>query len=206
MGTKSKQNLYSDRDATKSGYGPSALLTPANLLTSFRVLLTPVMIVLVLSFGPSSWLLWSVWSVLAFSDGLDGTLARRHGVTRSGAFLDPLADKILVLGTLAALVVRHDISWVPVALIAIREVAMNTFRMYAGNRGITIPARPLAKLKTLLQDFAIAAAFFPPVAASYHYVFADLLWASVALTIITGLEYAKDARHLLHAANVGRLT
>ncbi len=189
-----------------SGYGPSALLTPANLMTSIRVFLTPVMIVLVLSMGPSSWLLWAFWAVLTFSDGIDGKLARRHGATRSGAFLDPLADKVLVLGTLAALVSRHDISWVPVALIAVREVAMNSFRIYAGNLGITIPARPLAKLKTILQDFAVAAAFFPPVATPYHAVFVDLLWASVVLTLITGLEYAKDARHMLRLHQAERLT
>jgi CDP-diacylglycerol--glycerol-3-phosphate 3-phosphatidyltransferase len=191
-------------NAHNSDYGPSALLTPANLMTSIRVFLTPVMIVLVLSMGPSSWLLWSLWAVLTFSDGIDGKLARRHGATRSGAFLDPLADKILVLGTLAALVARHDISWVPVVLIAFREIAMNSFRIYAGNRGVSIPAKPLAKLKTILQDFAIAAAFFPPVATPYHNVFVYLLWASVALTLITGLEYAKDARVVL--SHQGQLT
>jgi len=190
------------QDENKSGYGPTALLTPANLLTSTRVFMTPVMIVLTLTFGLSSWFLWALWSVLAFSDGLDGQLARRHGATRSGAFLDPLADKILVIGTLAALAVRHDISWVPVALIAFREVTMNLFRMYAGNRGVSIPAKPLAKLKTLVQDFAIAGAFFPPVATSHHDIFVDLVWASVVLTILTGLDYAKDAKQMLRLHHV----
>src|SRR6478736_4494674 len=84
-------------------YGPGALNTPANLLTIFRLALSPVLFVLVLR-HESSWLTVGVWTVLAGTDGLDGWLARRYGTTRSGAFLGPVADKALVLGAMVALV------------------------------------------------------------------------------------------------------
>jgi CDP-diacylglycerol--glycerol-3-phosphate 3-phosphatidyltransferase len=181
-------------------FGPTAIATPANALSLLRVLAAPVLGVLIGLSGPDSWLLWVLWTVLSVSDKLDGFLARRHGVTRSGAFLDPLADKLIVLAALAALVELHTFSWVPAALIAARELAMSCFRTYAGRRGVSIPARPRAKIKTLLQDFAIGFALFPPVGGPYPEVGRVLLWVAVALTIYTGLEYAFDARRTLSAA------
>ena len=80
-------------------FGPSAILTPANGVTLARIAFAPVAFALMLTdHNRSSWLLVAVWFVLSFSDMLDGRLARKYGSTRSGAFLDPLADKILVLG------------------------------------------------------------------------------------------------------------
>ena len=70
------------------------------------------MVVLVLATGPSTWLLVGLWFVFSISDGLDGLLARRQGATRSGAFLDPLADKVLVLGVLVSLVaIQATVPW-----------------------------------------------------------------------------------------------
>ena len=113
-------------------FGPSALVTPANVLTLARLLASPIMVALVIATGPSSWLLVGLWFVCSSSDGLDGVLARRHGDDASGAFLDPLADKFLVLGVLAALAGIGEISWLPVILIAAREISMSVFRGYAG--------------------------------------------------------------------------
>ncbi len=72
-------------------FGPSALVTPANAVTVARLLAAPVYVVMLVVWG-ASWLNVVVGIVLAGSDGLDGYMARRHGTTRSGAFLDPLAD------------------------------------------------------------------------------------------------------------------
>lgn len=177
-------------------FGPSALATPANALSMVRVLAAPAYGVLLARTGPDSWLLWGLWVVLAFSDRLDGTLARRHGTTRSGAFLDPLADKLLVLAALAALASAGVVSWWPVGLIAAREVAMSAFRTYAGRRGVSIPARPLAKIKTLVQVLAVAFAVFPPTAGEAGLV-AGALWAAVVLTLVTGAEYLLDGRRVL---------
>lgn len=178
-------------------FGPSALATPANALTLARLLASPVLIALVVATGPSSWLLVALWVVCAGSDGLDGWVARKMGATRSGAFLDPLADKFLVLGVLAALAGIGEISWLPVALIAVREVAMSLFRALAGRRGVSIPARFTAKVKTLAQDAVVLLALLPPVGLHHAAVVRDLLWVAVALTLYTGLEYAHDGRRLL---------
>ncbi len=83
-------------------FGPSALLTPANGITVIRLLATPVVIVLILRWG-ANWFTFVFGGLLAMSDGIDGWLARKQGTTRSGAFLDPLADKAVVLGALVAL-------------------------------------------------------------------------------------------------------
>ena len=90
-------------------FGPSALATPANAVTMARVGLTPMLLAGILASG-ASWPALALWIALASTDGVDGYLARRHGTTRSGAFLDPLADKLLVLGALACLV-AEDIVW-----------------------------------------------------------------------------------------------
>lgn len=186
--------------AVAKRFGPTAIATPANGLSLLRVVAAPVLGVLIAETGPDSWLLWVLWTILSVSDKLDGFLARRHGVTRSGAFLDPLADKLIVLAALAALVELGTFSWVPAALIALREVAMQLFRSYAGRRGVSIPARPRAKIKTLVQDFAIGLALFPPVGGHVPEVARALLWVAVALTVYTGLEYAFDARRTLRNA------
>jgi CDP-diacylglycerol--glycerol-3-phosphate 3-phosphatidyltransferase len=180
-----------------STFGPSALATPANMLTLARLFMTPVLVALVVLTGPSSWTLFGIWFVCAGSDGLDGYVARRQGTTRSGAFLDPLADKFLVLGVLAALASIHEVSWIPVVLIGFREVAMSVFRAYAARRGISIPARQTAKLKTLLQDIVVGLALMPPIGQHHVTVVRDLLWLAVAITLYTGLEYLHDGRRLL---------
>lgn len=185
-------------------FGPTALVTPANALTMVRLIAAPLLAVLIVRSGPASWLLWVSWTVLASSDGLDGHLARWHGTTRSGAFLDPLADKFLVLGALAALVDLHVFSVVPVVVIGVREVAMSAYRFYAGRRGLSIPARPAAKAKTVVQVCAIGLALLPPVEHSAPWAARDVLWAAVALTVLTGAQYVRDGRRLLRSTPDGR--
>jgi CDP-diacylglycerol---glycerol-3-phosphate 3-phosphatidyltransferase len=183
----------------RPSFGPSALATPANALTAVRIVASPVFVGLVIVIGPDSWLLWALWTVLAFSDVADGHLARRMGTTRSGAFLDPLADKILVLGALGALAGKGYISIAPIVLIALREFAMSWYRVYASRRAVSVPARPAAKFKTLVQDLAVAGAFFPPLAGPYPQVCRITLWVAVALTLYTFAEYLYDGRRLLRA-------
>ena len=87
-------------------YGESALLTPANMLTASRLLVAPVFIYLIV-FDRISWWTALVGFLAAMSDYFDGIVARRHGTTTSGAFLDPLADKVIVLGSLYALILAR---------------------------------------------------------------------------------------------------
>jgi CDP-diacylglycerol---glycerol-3-phosphate 3-phosphatidyltransferase len=173
------------------GYGPSALATPANALTMVRLLAAPVLVVVMLH-RPTSWLTWAMWTALAGTDGIDGWLARRHGTTRSGAFLDPLADKFLVLGAMFALVSDHRFSWVPVVIIAVREVAISLYRIVVARHGVSVPARTLAKMKTLVQAFAVGFAVWP-LTGHHPLVAVVLLWIATVLTLVTGVQYLAEA-------------
>jgi CDP-diacylglycerol--glycerol-3-phosphate 3-phosphatidyltransferase len=171
-----------------NAYGPSALATPANALTVVRLVAAPILVLMVLHR-----LTWAVWTALAGTDGVDGWLARRHGTTRSGAFLDPLADKFLVLGALFALVADHRFSWVPVAIIACREVAISLYRIAVARHGVSVPARRLAKAKTLVQAVAVGAVLWP--VTGHHPALAEVtLWVAVVLTVVTGVQYFAEAR------------
>jgi CDP-diacylglycerol--glycerol-3-phosphate 3-phosphatidyltransferase len=175
-----------------STFGPSALLTPANGITVLRLLATPVVITLIMLWG-ASWFTFVFGGLLALSDGIDGWLARKQGTTRSGAFLDPLADKVVVLGALVALVAKGIVWWLPVAIIAVREVAMSIYRSVVGRHGVSIPARNSAKIKTLLQDLAIGMCLAPPLADRTG-VLAAAIWVATAMTVFTGAQYFVDGR------------
>jgi len=171
-------------------FGPSALATPANAVTAARLLVTPVLLVLILGDG-DSWPAFAFWTVLCLTDWADGYLARRQGATRSGAFLDPLADKFLVLGAMFALVAEHSFWWLPVALMAIREVIISVYRTWMGRQGVSVPARWWAKVKTVVQQFAVAFALLP-LTADQRWLSNTWLWAAVALTLFTGAQYLLD--------------
>jgi len=178
-------------------FGPSALATPANAVSLGRVLATPVLIAMIAG-GGASWPAVVFWFLLSTTDGLDGWLARRHGTTRSGAFLDPLADKIVVLAAMLALVGLGVFWWLPVAIIATREFGLVLYRSSAGRRGISIPARPSAKLKTVMQDLAVGAALLPTL-EDHAGVATTLLWVAVVLTVVTGWQYLQDGRRVARA-------
>lgn len=173
-------------------YGPGALLTPANLITVLRLVASPVLLVMIVK-DPTSWAAALFWTVLAFSDGVDGYVARRHGTTRSGAFLDPLADKVLVLGALFALVAAGRFWILPVVLIAVRELAISAYRTQLARQGLAVPARFSGKVKTVVQEFAVAAALFP-VTGDYHLAATILLWVAVGFTWVSGAQYLLDGR------------
>src|SRR3546814_17317673 len=83
------------------------------------------------------------------------------GTTRSGAFLDPLADKVLVLGAMVALVANGTFWWLPVSVIALRELGIQAFRSYWGRRGLAVPATAMAKAKTVVQEVAVGFGLLP---------------------------------------------
>ncbi len=174
-------------------FGPSALATPANAVTVARLVVTPVLLAVIVVEG-ASWGALAFWVLLASTDGLDGYLARRQGTTRSGAFLDPLADKALVLGALVALVVRGAFWWVPVALVAVREVVISVYRSWMGRRGVSIPASWWAKVKTVVQEIAVGFALLPVTATDHRWVSNGVLWVAVGLTLVTGAQYLLDGR------------
>jgi CDP-diacylglycerol--glycerol-3-phosphate 3-phosphatidyltransferase len=171
----------------------SGIATPANAVTLARVLVTPLLLAWVVQDG-ATWKAEALWFALCLTDGIDGVVARRWGETASGAFLDPLADKFLVLGAMVALVSSDAFWWLPVALIAAREVAMSVYRSVVGSRGVSVPARRSAKVKTAVQDVAVALALLPGVGDDHPGVARAVLWVAVALTLYTGAEYWKEAR------------
>lgn len=174
---------------------PSRVMTPANAITVARIAVTPVLVALIVRENPSWLTFWLAW-LLGATDLLDGRLARRSGPTRSGAFLDPLADKILALGCFYALVWVDRFPLLPVLLITVRELGISGYRSYWARRGLAIPARQSAKGKTLVQGLAIAAALAPPLQDT-PWVADSLLWAAVAFTVFTGLQYVVDGRSSL---------
>ncbi len=180
-------------------FSASAFMTPANALTFTRIVLAPPLFAIVLladDHRGASWGAFVLGFVIALTDNFDGKLARRWGTTRSGAFLDPLADKIVVLGVMFCLVAVDRYFWVPVAIVAARELAISAWRARWARRGLAIPARRSAKYKALVQGIALLTAVLPPL--EHHALPIDLLlWTAVVLTVVTGLQYAVDGLHAL---------
>ena len=172
---------------------PNALITWANAVTVSRILVSPLLFAMIPVEPGGSWVALGMWFVLCVSDGFDGYLARRHGITRSGAFLDPLADKVLVLGAMFTLVSRGVFWLLPVVIIAVREVIVSVYRVLVGARGVSVPASRLAKWKTLFQQLAVGFAIAPMTTTDATWLWLGFLWAAVALTIVTGSQYAWHA-------------
>lgn len=170
-------------------FGESAIATRANAITIARLVFTGPVLLLIVVEG-ASWWTATGWLVLACTDGLDGWLARRDGTTRSGAFLDPIADKFLVLGGFLALGIRGDFAWIAVALVAAREFGVSAYRSLAGRRGISLPARQLGKWKANVQFVAVGVVLFPPTADAIGLQTA-VLWFAVAITILSGLDIVR---------------
>ena len=178
---------------TEQSFGPNALLTPANAITLARIAMTPVLLTSIVETG-DSWSTLALWILLAGSDGIDGWLARKQGTTRSGAFLDPLADKLLVLGALVCLVIEGVFWWLPVGIIAVREISLTLYRSWLGRRGISLPARWSAKVKTVVQEVAVGFALLPLTGQDATWIATSVLWLAVVLTTLSGIQYLVDAR------------
>ncbi len=147
------------------------ILTPANIVTTIRIALVPIFVVVFLAPWPywfpdlamqdtleffKPWIAAAVFALLAFTDSVDGYLARsRNEVTTLGKFLDPLADKILVTAALLALVELNELpAWVVLVIIA-REFLVSGLRMVVSAEGHVIAASPWGKVKTVAQIIAI---------------------------------------------------
>ena len=175
----------------------ASLLHPANLLTLARLLLSPLLFLLILQAEGSrgaSWAAFGLGVAMAGTDFFDGRVARRANVTsRSGAFLDPLADKVVVLGAAYCLVAVERYWWVPVTILAFRELGITAWRARWAGEGVSIPARKSAKYKTSVQALALAMAIMPTLENS-DVVLTVALWVAVVFTVVTGLQYMLDGR------------
>jgi CDP-diacylglycerol--glycerol-3-phosphate 3-phosphatidyltransferase len=159
-----------------------------NFLTVLRILLVPVVVVALLEETPNADTLAAVvFAAAAFTDGLDGYIARSRGsITTFGKLMDPIADKLLIVAPLVSLVSLGRIeAWVAMVIIA-REFAVTALRMVAVEQGVVIPASILGKLKTIFQ----VAAIFAVIAFQATPWPVDLLvYAAVAVTLISGADY-----------------
>lgn len=135
----------------------TGLLNLPNLLTLTRVAAVPVVVVLLLSDSRSSGM-WAaaIFGIAAVTDFVDGWLARKWGVvTVLGKFLDPLADKLIVMAALIMLIPLDRVPAWAVFVILAREMVVTGLRSIASSEGIVIGASELGKYKTIYQMIAI---------------------------------------------------
>ena len=182
-----------------STYGPSAIATPANLVTVVRILASPVAVMMVIN-RSNPWATLALWIVLGVADRFDGEIARRQGTTRSGAFLDPLADKIMVFGMFGALAYQSRVALLPVLIMAVRELAISAYRTAVAKKGISVPARKLGKWKMTAQVFSICLALIPigGIYTSFTrtILVSVIIWIATALALGSAYQYLSDAnRH-----------
>jgi len=174
-----------------------------NFLTLLRILLVPVIVVVLLDETPNGDALAAgIFAIAAFTDGLDGYLARhRDSITTFGKLMDPIADKLLIIAPLVSLVSLDRIpAWVAMVIIA-REFAVTALRMVAAEQGVVIAASSLGKLKTVFQVAAILAAIaFDPTPLAVDL----LLYAAVAVTLASGADYFFGLRKCLTEARESR--
>ncbi|MFN2556933.1 MAG: CDP-diacylglycerol--glycerol-3-phosphate 3-phosphatidyltransferase [Nitriliruptorales bacterium] len=177
-------------------------LNAPNLVTVLRALLVPLILVLVLQETRRA-LNWAfaIFAFAAVTDTIDGWVARRWGgVTRWGQIADPIADKLLVIGTLAALASLGTVPWWAVAVIVIREVGVTLLRLrLMQHSDVVMPSSRSGKAKTVSQFAAVLAFLLPTPSRTLA---ALLLYLAIALTVVSGLEYAFQARRL-HAPEEG---
>ena len=187
-----------------------------NKLTLLRVILVPFVVGVLLfpSDIPHSWLFAGIlFGIAAYTDRLDGKIARRdHLITDFGKFMDPLADKVLVVSVLCCLIeLGIAPSWCVIVIIA-REFMVTSLRLVAGQKGTVIAANIWGKVKTVSQIIAIVVVmvceyirqlssygydlgtfsgegFLNKVCPVLEYVF---LLIATCLTIISGVIYLRQ--------------
>lgn len=174
-------------------------LNAPNILTVSRILMVPVIVVALLEESSEGDVIAaSLFALAALTDGLDGYIARRRmEETTFGKLMDPLADKLLVTAALVSLVSLNRVAaWVAMVIIA-REFAVTGLRSVAAERGAVISASWLGKAKTGLQ----VAAIFALITVDETTFAVDLLvYAAVAMTIISGADYFLGLRRHMDAA------
>ena len=191
-----------------------------NKLTIFRILLVPIMVIIPLfnikgnwlGIPIEYWLINIIFIIASITDKLDGSIARaRNQVTTFGKFLDPLADKILVIAAMVILVEYTKLpAWIPIIVLA-REFIVSGYRLIAIEKGGKVIAASIwGKLKTVTQMIAIILAYID-IHAFGEFIKGDLtgfslllnivatiiMIISVIATIFSGWDYLKNGKELL---------
>lgn len=180
--------------------GPWHWLTLPNLITALRALLVPVILWLLVAGTPAArWWALGIFVFAAATDTVDGWAARRWAtVTSWGELADPIADKILIIGSLASLAAVGELPWWAVIVIVLREVAVTLLRVRLVVRlGLVMPASIWGKWKTVSQVVAVTAFLLPGAPAALRWALLD---AAVVLTVLSGVEYGFRAARLARGA------
>jgi CDP-diacylglycerol--glycerol-3-phosphate 3-phosphatidyltransferase len=179
-------------------------MTAADQLTVARAVSVPIVVALfAIPFHGHDYWATGVFIVAMATDWFDGRLARASGRTSPiGSLLDPVADKLLVLGTLVVLLDQHVFPAWMVAAIVGRELLISGLRLAALERGVVIAARDLGKLKTWSQAVAAAVGGLAAAGAWSHSISWWFLLVAVALTWLSGLDYARSAPRVLRGRAV----
>ena len=164
-----------------------------NAVSILRILTVPVLILLLLSPDKEISIIAAViFAAASMTDWLDGYLARRMAVeTIFGKFLDPLADKLLIVTCLVMLIsLGRAPAWM-VALITGREIAVTGLRAMASVEGVVIAAGRLGKYKTVFQIASVAALIvhYKFLGIDFHIAGMVLLWIALVFTIWSGVDY-----------------
>lgn len=169
----------------------------ANKLTILRMGMVPIFIISMLVWGLDSIIPFVVFSIAAFTDFLDGYLARKYDlVTVFGKFLDPVADKLLTLSAFIMLIEFASLPAWGVCIIVAREVAITGFRIIAASSGVTIAASVFGKIKTITQFLSII--FLLLGLSLGRYIF----YLAVLFTLISGIEYLIRNKEVLDLDNI----
>jgi CDP-diacylglycerol--glycerol-3-phosphate 3-phosphatidyltransferase len=164
-------------------------LNVPNVLTVIRILLVPVLVVALLEKTSGGDLLAAVVFITAsFTDAIDGRIARsRNSVTTFGKLMDPIADKLLIIAALIALVSLNRVAaWVAMVIIA-REFAVTVLRAAGVHQGVVISASPFGKLKTVFQVAMVLALI--AVKGPQPAWLSALVYVTVAITVLSGADY-----------------
>ena len=176
-----------------------------NVLTVLRILLVPVLVVALVGAGGSNSdaIAAVVFAIASFTDAIDGWLARRHeAITTFGKLMDPVADKLLIIAALLSLVSLNRLdAWVAMIIIA-REFAVTVARMAARGEGVVIAANWWGKTKTAVQALTILLLILITPAPAW---LDALVYAMVAVTVVSGIDYFFGMRRLLREADARRI-
>jgi CDP-diacylglycerol--glycerol-3-phosphate 3-phosphatidyltransferase len=181
------------------------LLNVANILTMARLALVPVFLFSLFEAGgfDTTWRLiaFGIFAVASFTDHIDGTLARKHGlITDFGKIADPIADKALTGSALVGLSILDVLPWWITIVIAVREVGVTLLRFWVIRYGV-IPASRGGKAKTLAQVIAIGL-FVLPQNDVLQLIAWVIMAVALVLTVVTGIDYVVRAFRL--KARAGR--
>lgn len=164
-----------------------------NLLTSLRIIMVPIFMAFAIFNVPhGDFIATVIFSIAALTDFFDGHIARKNKlVTKLGALIDPVADKLLITGALLTLIQLGRLNALLAMVILAREFAVMGLRLIAASSGVTIKVSKFGKWKTTVQ-------FISVVALLLNLPFGSILmYLTVIITVISGAEYFIKGAHVL---------